>query len=62
MVNKISQVSLSFFYQYEVTISPENGSASVIFTPQELENSYASAIFTSRELEKGYRSVKVELR
>jgi len=42
-----------------VTISLENGSASVIFTLREPENSYASVIFTLRE---GWRSVKMELR
>jgi len=47
---------------YEVTISPENGSASVIFTLREPENCYASVIFTLREPENGYRSVKMELR
>ena len=61
---------------YEVTISQENGSASVIFTLRELENGSASVIFTLREpengsasviftlreSENGYRSVKMELR
>jgi len=46
----------------EVTISPENGSASVIFTLWEPENGYASVIFTLREPENGYRCVKMELR
>jgi len=47
---------------YEVTISLENGSASVIFTLREPENGYASVIFTLGEPENGYRSVKMELR
>ena len=47
---------------YEVTISPENGSASVIFTLQELENGYRIVKMELRWPDDGHRSVRWQLR
>jgi len=43
--------------QNEVTISPENGSASVIFTLREPENGYRSVKMELRWPDDGHRSV-----
>jgi len=57
-----TSLRLPCIFNNELTISPENGSASVIFTLHEPENGYTGGIFILRDPENDSRSVRMELR